>query len=167
MERRQLLSYDDLSDGGPSSRYNSMVVQMRSPRKWRTFEGSSLFQGDILMRNQVFRAGPGDPAYSWVGKKLIQWDGESIFGYAQHLRSLRESAWRLGSTYGEIRVGDTPPSNIIHEYDIAKALRGGIYRIMWVRNGVLVSQPSVEKRPSRANIYVDVNTMIILGVEYY
>jgi hypothetical protein len=147
-----------------------MTYQMRTPRKWRTVAGSSLHTGTILGKDKVFRARVGDPAYNWVGRRLVQWDGESIWDYGWQLQSLRESAWREGSTYGEMRTGrgnQATIPDIIHEYDIAKATRGNIYRILWMRDGRLVSQPTIERIPSRLNLYVDANTMIVQGAEYY
>lgn len=159
--RRHVISRDDWA----RPEYGTMAMFGRSPRKQTAVEG-----GTTLIRNwypyeNKYRVDTRDPAYRYVGKILVPWNGESTWNYAQQLYSIREAAWRNGE---RLRRDD----EYIHEYDIARETRGTIYRILFVRrfpNGklYLVSKPAIKQRQQQMNLYVDANSMEIIAVSYF
>lgn len=133
MIRRQLIS-DEL-------RYSHQT----SPRKTRTIQGSSLNNPTILYIHKLEKNMLEKPNH-WIGKKLIQWDGEYIQPY------LREK-----------QLGLNNPS-VISEFEIANYCKPNTYRILYgfKKNGkfYIKSKPSVEWVPSRMNIVLTPDNII-------
>lgn len=138
-----------------------MVMFNRSPRKQTAIDASNQFLRNSYPYQSKYRVDERDPAYRYVGKILIPWNGESTWDYADQLRSIREAAWR-----------HEDPSRYIYEYDIARESRGSIYRILYVRRFpdgrfYLVSKPSQERRAARMNLFVNAEDNMIISVSYY
>ena len=133
MIRRQLIS-DEL-------RYSHQT----SPRKTRTYVGSSLYQPTLLYVSKLDQNTLPKPE-SWVGKELIPWNGEFIQPY---LRS--------------IQLGINNPK-IISEFEIANYCKSNYYRIFYVyyQNGEMYvkSKPSIDYVPSRMNIFLTTDNVI-------
>jgi hypothetical protein len=136
MQRRQIIS-DEL-------RYDHQT----SPRKVRTFNGTSLGQPSLLYKDTMQ---VNDPK-KWIGKTMIPWNGEIIQGY-------------IRSVY----LGKNDPDSI-SEYEIANYAKSRSYRILYVTkiNGKLYlkSKPTVDYTPSRLNILLTTDNVIQL-VAYF
>lgn len=157
--RRHSMSYDDWV----RPEYGTMVAFNRSPRKQTAIDASNQFLRNSYPYRNKYRVDERDPAYRYVGKILIPWNGESTWDYADQLRSIREAAWRNGSQIDE---------RYIHEYDIARESRGSIYRILYARRFpdgkfYLVSKASQERRAARMNLIVNAEDNTVLAVSYY
>src|ERR1700744_494860 len=114
MLRRQVISHDDWV----RDEYNSVGMQMRTPRKWRTYEASNAFQPTILYGNNHLIPKPNDPETAWIGKILIQWDGDSVWNYAKHLHSMHNPLDPTGEKHAlPYSPGDGP---YVFEYEIAR-----------------------------------------------
>lgn len=139
MIRRQLIS-DEL-------RYTHQT----SPRKTRTIRGTSLFQPTILYLEKIDKISLPKPD-SWIGKKLIQWDGENLQNY---LRS--------------VQLGLNNKSEI-SEFEIANYAKSESYRILYVyfKNGIMYvkSKPQIDYVPSRMNILLTPDN-IIQDIKYF
>jgi hypothetical protein len=145
--RRQVLSHDDW--------VHPEFYHQTTPRKWRTInypqmEGSNYVPSLLYQANHGFlKASPSSVEYTWIGKKLIPWQGESLSSYVEQIR-----AARLGV-------------DNISEYEIAKFARGKIYRIVFVdNNGLFRSKPNVTYQAGRLNIMVGPDD-IIRDVGYF
>lgn len=159
--RRHVISRDDWV----RPEYGTMAMFNRSPRKQTAIMGGTTQIKNWYPYQNKYRIDTRDPAYRYVGKILVPWNGESTWDYAQQLYSIRDAAWRNGER--ERRLDD-----YIHEYDIARETRGTIYRILFVRrfsNGevYLVSKPSIKQRQRQMNLYVNADDMMILAVSYF
>jgi len=136
MMRRQVIS-DEL-------RY----THQHSPRKIRTFNGTSLFQPSLLYKDTMQVMDPKN----WVGKKLIPWNGEIIADYIKN-----------------VYLGKNDP-DVISEFEIADYCKPRSYRILYVfiKDGkmYLRSKPTVDYVPSRLNIFVTTDDVIRL-VSYF
>lgn len=131
--RRQLIS-DEL-------RYSHQT----SPRKSRTYRGSSLFQPTIFYNNRVYNASP--TGNNWLGKRLIPWNGELISSY---IRSV------------QLKKNDT---SVVSEFEIANHCKSNSYRIIYVlinsKNQIFMkSKPSIDYVPSRMNIMLTPDNII-------
>ena len=130
MIRRQLIS-DEL-------RYSHQT----SPRKTRTVRGSGVFQPSILYQSTVVKFSPND----WVGRKLIQWDGENIMPYIRSVQLFKND----------------PDS--VSEFEIANFAKSGSYRVLYVikigNKLFLKSKPSIDTVPSRLNVLVTPDNII-------
>ena len=120
-----------------------------NPQKYRSIRGSSLFQPTILYKSKF------KPVYlpvpqSWIGKKMIPWNGELVTEY-------------LRRKY----LGLNDP-DYISEYEIADYAGSESYRILYcfIENNTLVikSKPQVDYVPSRLNIcLLPDNTIVKIG----
>lgn len=168
MYRRQVISHDDWV----RDEFNTPIGQMRSPRKWRTYDASNQFQDTIYYKNQHLIPKPNDPESAWIGKILVEWDGDSIWSYAKHLHSMHNP---LDPTKEKHALPYSPGYGpYVFEYEIARYARGRIYRILYatpnpkMKSGyTLLSKPAIEMRPGRMNLIVNPKNNIILAVEYF
>jgi hypothetical protein len=173
MLRRQVISHDDFA----RDEYNNLTMQMRTPRKWRTYEASNAFLPTIYYRNQPYIPKPTDPESAWIGKTLVQWDGDSVWDYSRQLHSMH----LMGPDAGRDEKHALPYSpghgNHVFEYEIARYNRGKIYRILYARpidprknagrKFMYLSKPAIETRPGRMNIVVNPDNDIVLAIEYF
>ncbi len=114
-----------------------------SPRKVRTCLGVSIIP-TILYDNKKYNSDPKD----WIGKLLIPWNGENIENY------MRLTTLGLNNR------------KIINEFDISNYTKT-IYRIIYIDEfGYMKSKPSVDKVPSRLNIFLTTDN-IIRHVSYF
>jgi hypothetical protein len=122
------------------------------------------------------------PFGDWIGKKIIYWNGESVPGqkpptFTARIRPdttayVRDVTLNRNSTEGlrvapvlggaSTRHPGAVDDQYIHEYEIARALRPNIYRIVFVdKSGNWRSKVSVDYSEARANILVDpVDTIV-------
>lgn len=117
-----------------------------SPRKSRTFRGSSLFQPTILYRGDIDTVKEEIPN-SWVGRKLIPWNGEYIQSY---IRS--------------VQLGKNDPT-VVSEFEIANYCKSNSYRILYVffdLNGQMIvkSKPQIDFVPGRMNLFLTTDDVI-------
>jgi hypothetical protein len=150
--RRQQISYDDW--------VHKPFYHQTTPRKWRSRSralniaanvGSTSYAPTIMYQKSkgFYIPGPGSEEYSWIGKRILYWTGDSIPSYVKRNRMLH---------YGKHQIG---------EYEIALFARAGTYRILFVDNhGRLKSKPEVSYQSARMNIFVDSND-IIRAVAYF
>jgi hypothetical protein len=135
MLRRQVLSHDDL--------VHKEFYHQTSPRKWRTYGSAKNYIPSIM-----YSGIPKGIDSSWVGKKIIYWNGDSVKSYIRQIR--------------ETKYGDS-----ISEYDIARYARPNIYRIIFVdNNGIIRSKIETSYQPSRMNIFVN-DKDIITKISYF
>jgi hypothetical protein len=160
MMRRHVLSHDDQARHD----YKDVNMVMRTPRKWRTYEYSTAYQPSVMHAGSlVYSAKSGDPAFDWVGKKIVYWNGDSVWDYARQLQSLYDPSDPNGERRGKINKD----ANVVYEYDIAKFCRPNIYRFIYIdENGKFLSKPETSYRPGRMNLLID-RQDIIRGVQYF
>ncbi len=134
--RRQLIS-DEL-------RYS----HQHSPRKIRTFNGTSLFQPSALYKDSMQVLDPK----KWVGKKLIPWNGELITDYIRN-----------------VYLNKNDP-DVVSEFEVANFCKPRAYRILYViKDGnkmYLKSKATADYIPSRLNIFLTTDNIIQL-VSYF
>jgi hypothetical protein len=174
MLRKPIISHDDWV----RNQYNTVNMQMRTPRKMRLYEYSNQFQPTIYYHRQVYRPAPDDPESAWLGKILVEWDGESVWDYAKYLKSMNTLEGRAADPNGEnrFRIGKGTKDHVF-EFEIAKWVRPNIYRILYVdpvvdQSGKFVkwelkSKPAIEYRPGRMNLYVDTVENRIRQIAYF
>lgn len=154
MLRRQVISHDDLA----RSEYRDVNMQMRTPRKWRGYQYSTAYQPSAQHATRfVYTAKGEDPESAWVGKRVVYWQGDSVWTYARQLQSLYDPT----DPNGERRGKANAHAGVVYEYDIAKFCRPNIYRFIYVDDdGNFLSKPEVSYRPGRMNILIDRNDVI-------
>jgi hypothetical protein len=146
--RRQILSFDDW--------VHTPFYHQTNPSKWRTINNVQYAPGyqpsrwTVRQFNQYQSPTTVDkPFRDWIGKKLLYWEGESIYSYIQQIRMMK---------YGENSIG---------EYEIAQFTRPNIYRIIFIdKQGKWRSKPSVEYMAGRLNIFVDPDD-VIRNIAYF
>jgi len=150
--RRQVLSHDDW--------VHPQFYQQTTPRKWRTVNyatnvstnlDSPGYQSSLFHQQNhgYYTPNKENVESTWVGKKLLAWEGESVSSYVQQIREMK---------YG---------AGAISEYEIAMFARPRIYRILYVdANGNWRSKPDVSYRAGRLNIMVGPDD-VIKSVGYF
>lgn len=149
--RRQSLSYDDWA----RPQYGTAAMASRTPRKWSAImAGSSYNTYRYQTGDRVTEIATDEPMNQYVGRIFLPWNGENVVDYIRAVDVLRAS--------GEYE--SSPYAAYAHEYEIARALRGAIYRIVMVRDGEIVSKLAYEYRPAQHNIFLDAGTKIVLAI---
>jgi hypothetical protein len=145
--RRQFVSYDDW--------VHKPFFHQTSPRKWRANQAAQFipnYTPSILYtrgHRGVYVPTNDAPGY-WIGKKLLYWQGESLYSYVQQVRLARDAR-----------------DDAISEFEIAQFTRPNIYRIIFVDEyGVWRSKPDISYRAGRLNIFVGPDDRI-RGVGYF
>jgi hypothetical protein len=136
MLRRQVLDWDDW--GNPKRSH------ITTPRKRSSWMGNNVFEHVIGYREKIYGPTNMDPAYKWIGRKLIP------FGM---------SPWYMFDRLSE-------KENVIAEEYIAYKARPYIYRIIFVKGNELRSKPEIHYVPNRINLLVDADTERIVDILY-
>lgn len=149
--RRQTMSYDDWVRPA----YGNLETAARTPRKWTANIAGSSYN---TYRYQTGDRVEGIPEHAlaaqWIGRQFLPWNGENVTEYMRNVDVLRST--------GEFE--SSPYAAYAHEYEIARALRGVIYRIVMVRDGAIVSKLGYEYRPAQLNIFLDAATNRIITI---
>jgi hypothetical protein len=145
MRRRQLTTYDDWA--------HPEYTHQSSPRKWRSM-GASIITGGpksagyattymSQSRKGFYSPGPGSTEHSWIGKKILYWNGESVSSYVTQIRNKK---------YGPHHIG---------EYEISLFSRPNEYRFIYVdREGKWRSKPTDDYQAARMNLLIDPDDII-------
>lgn len=165
--RRHAISHDDWA----RPQYGTRNMMQQTPRKWTTFQAPTSgntyrYQtGDrVAGPSDGYTPNPGnyseqtavrDPRLlQFLGRQFIFWNGNDVTDYMRAVDVLKAAG----------RFEESPYARYAHEYEITRELRGNVFRVIWVRDGLIVSKLAVEYRPGQVNLLIDAETMIILEI---
>ncbi len=130
-----------------------------TPRKWRTFYNTNLFQPSIFRYSQIYRPQSGHD-HDWIGKYLVPYRSSP---YRSTVAACRQniSACQLVSEYEIMRANGMYSYRIIFVVPVVVMERGQ-KRVKYIMR----SKPAIEARPGQLNIFCEPN-MRIVDIQYF